>query len=88
MEIDDIVKFLEDWRFSVDKVYVLHHTHVFADGEEDDKLIGVYATPAEANAAIKRMSAQPGFRDALQGFSVDAYELGKDHWTEGYVTVP
>jgi hypothetical protein len=29
----------------------------------------------------------PGFRQHPKGFIIDAYEVGKDHWTEGYVTV-
>jgi hypothetical protein len=57
------------------------------DGHEDEKLIGVYKTRADGKAAIARLRSQPGFRDLPKGFSLTAYELNKDHWTEGYVTV-
>ena len=38
-----------------------------------------------ANAAIARLSFQLGFRDHPDGFTVDEYELDKDHWCEGFV---
>jgi hypothetical protein len=50
------------------------------------KLIGVYATENNAKAAKERMSAKPGFVDCPDGFEIDRYVVGEDHWTEGYVT--
>ncbi len=47
------------------------------------KLIGVYATEKDADAARDRVKNAPGFIDKPEGF----FEIGKDHWTEGYVTV-
>lgn len=67
-------------------VFVVMHTHMLPDGEEDDKMIGVYATHADAQAAIVRARLRPGFSDCPDGFSIDKYELGKDHWVEGYFT--
>ena len=55
-------------------------------GEPEEKLIGVYRSRADAIAARRRVSDKPGFRDTRKGFVVDEYELGKDHWTEGYIT--
>jgi hypothetical protein len=49
-------------------------------------LIGVYASDADASAAINRVKDQPGFRDYPDGFEIHPYEIGKDHWTEGFVT--
>ena len=40
----------------------------------------------DATAAINRLSDKPGFRNAYDGFEVTEYVLGKDHWTEGYIT--
>jgi hypothetical protein len=57
------------------------------DGEEDAKLIGVYASAEDAEAAKRRVLPQPGFRDRPEGFQVSQYTLGVDHWTDGYVTV-
>jgi len=68
-------------------VFLLWHTHEMADGEEDDKLIGVYATEADAEAARLRMLHQPGFRELPEGFQVGRYTVGKDNWTEGFVTI-
>lgn len=51
------------------------------------KFIGVCATQEEADRAVERFKRQPGFKDHPDGFSVDRYEVGKDHWTEGFVTV-
>lgn len=69
-------------------VYVVEHVHEMPDGSEDVKLIGVYATRAEGLAAVRRLRKQPGFRELPRGFHVGAWELGKDHWTEGFVTIP
>lgn len=67
-------------------VFVVQHVHQLGEDREDVKLLGVYATAVSAHAAVERLSMQPGFRDAPEGFSVDRYEVGLDHWTEGYVT--
>lgn len=49
-------------------------------------MIGVYVTLADAQAAVERLRHQPGFRDWPDGFSIDEYELGFDHWIEGFAT--
>ena len=69
------------------EVFVLQHVHTFDDGEEDVKMIGVYSSREQAEAAIGRLSGQPGFSDTLEGFEIAPYVLDVDHWTEGYVTV-
>jgi hypothetical protein len=66
-------------------VYVLQHVHGVPNGEEDVKLIGVYVTEADAQAAVSRLSQQPGFQDHPEGFHISRYELNKDHWTEGFI---
>jgi hypothetical protein len=68
-------------------VFLLWHVHELTDGEEDAKLIGVYASAEDAERAKQRVANQPGFRDLPEGFQVSRYEVGQDHWTEGYVTV-
>src|SRR5438094_8398411 len=68
------------------KVFVLQHAYEV--GEHDEiKLIGVYASEPDAEAAIKRLRTQPGFRDHPEGFHIDAYELGRDEWQEGFATL-
>jgi hypothetical protein len=79
-------------------VFVVQHLHVHANGEECVKMIGVYETRKAAEQAVGRLATQPGFRDYPKiidplrddeesGFYIDEYKIGKDHWTEGYVTV-
>ena len=68
-------------------VYVLHHVVREFEDNEDAKLIGVYVTEDDARQAIERLVDQPGFRDHPGGFQFESYELNKDHWTEGFVTV-
>lgn len=63
-------------------VHLLWHVH-----DDDEKLIGVYATKADAVAAKERLRQKPGFANTPEGFQIDEYELNLDHWTEGYVTV-
>lgn len=67
-------------------VYVLQHCHAVDTGEEDVKFIGAYSSRDAAEAAVARTAALPGFRNAADGFSIDAYEVDKDHWVEGYVS--
>ena len=52
----------------------------------DEKLIGVYRTEADANAAMERLRNKPGFADFSGGFQIDAYELNRDQWTGEFVT--
>ena len=68
-------------------VYLLWHTHEFENGPDDEKLIGVYESALAARQAQKRVANQPGFRDHPEAFEVVAYEVGHDHWTEGYVVI-
>ncbi|TWU20174.1 hypothetical protein Pla52o_25110 [Novipirellula galeiformis] len=67
------------------KVFVLQHEHEIC-GREHAKFIGVYATNDDAEDAIVRLRMQPGFRDWPDGFSIGEYELGVDHWVEGFIT--
>ncbi|MFN0103375.1 MAG: hypothetical protein ACKV2U_14960 [Bryobacteraceae bacterium] len=66
-------------------VFVVWHSHEICD-EDEIKIIGVYCTLAEAEAAVRRASSRPGFRETLDGFEISEYSIGKDHWTEGYIS--
>ena len=68
----------------MNSVFIVWHTHE-VDGGADEKLIGVYRTREDAEAAVGRLSDKPGFKDARNGFDITDYVLGKDHWTEGYI---
>jgi hypothetical protein len=69
------------------EVYVLHHSHDLESEETDIKLIGVYSTKEKAKRAISKLSVQPGFKDTREGFNIDRYEIDKEHWEEGFITV-
>ena len=69
------------------KVYVLQHIHSVDDGADDVKFIGVYSSREKAQAAIIRLSLAPGFAEAPEGFHIDEYQVDKDQWVEGYVTL-
>lgn len=68
-------------------VFVVQHVHEIDEDNEDVKLIGVYSSEQAANAAVARLSLQPGFRETTSGFHVDRYKVDQDHWTEGFVTI-
>lgn len=79
-------------------VFLLQHLHSRTDEREDVKVIGIYESKEEALEAIERLKTQPGFSDFPKlidpmtddeenGFYVDEFNLGEDHWTEGYTTI-
>ncbi len=68
------------------EVFVLQHEYE-AEGRDETKLIGVYSSRAAAEAAVTRLIEQPGFSRYPDGFSIDAYSLDRDHWTEGFSTL-
>ena len=67
-------------------VFVLEHEREI-DGHDDVKMVGVYASRLDAEKARERALSLPGFTDHEDGFSICEYELGRDHWTSGFVTV-
>jgi hypothetical protein len=68
-------------------VYIVTHAYEL-DGCEESKIIGAYATLKDARLAVRRKRRYPGFCDHPKGFHIDCYELGRDQWSEGFVTVP
>jgi len=80
------------------KIFLLEHLHIDENENEDVKTIGVYSSYEEAKQAIARLSQLPGFSefselidptvdDYISGFYLEEYEIGKDQWQEGFVTV-
>lgn len=68
-------------------VFLLQHAYERTpDSEEEVKTIGIYASRADAEAAICRLSKLPGFCDFPNQFVIDPYELGEDCWEEGFFT--
>jgi len=67
-------------------VFVLQHSYSMGDCEEI-KMIGVYASLSDAEAAVSRLRVQPGFKDYADGFHIDQYAIGVDHWQEGFIRI-
>ena len=61
--------------------FVLQHVR---PKEDDVKLIGVYSSRENAQAAVSRLGRAPGFSDDPDGFHIDEYQMDQDHWTEGF----
>ncbi len=72
-------------------VFLLWHSRPIEGGidehDTDDKLIGVYSSAAEADAARKRKLQFEGFRDYPDCFLTSEYVIDKDAWDEGFVIV-
>lgn len=68
----------------MNSVFVVFHEYQMIDGCDSSKLIGVYSSKEFGEAAIVKTRMQPGFCDFPDGFSIDKYELDKDHWQEGF----
>jgi hypothetical protein len=69
----------------MDQVFLLWHVQALDDGTDDEKLIGVYRSDADAKAGIERVRHKSGFAALPDGFQICPYELDRDNWTEGFV---
>ncbi len=49
------------------------------------KVIGIYSSKALAEAAEERSRLLPGFVEEPNGFTIERYEIDKDHWSRGFV---
>jgi len=67
-------------------VFVLQHAYTVGDRDEV-KMIGVYASITDAEVAVERLRDLPGFDQHPDGFHIDAYRIGEDHWREGFATL-
>jgi hypothetical protein len=67
-------------------VFVVTHEYFWCN-HDVLKIVGVYATRAEAEDAVSRTRLLPGFCDWPDDFSVDEYELGQDTETAGFATM-
>jgi hypothetical protein len=71
---------LHSEKHDMSNVFIVQHEN----DQESVFLIGVYATEADAQAAVERAKKLPGFKDYPGEFFVDFCTINKDHWTEGY----
>lgn len=69
-------------------VFVVQHSYAIdkRSGEEDAKLIGVFATKGKAKSAIAALRKKPGFKRYPRKFSIDPYEVDQVCWQDGFFT--
>lgn len=49
------------------------------------KVVGIYSCRELAEQAMKRTAALPGFVEEPEGYTIEQYEVDKDHWSRGFV---
>ncbi|ACA16902.1 hypothetical protein M446_2449 [Methylobacterium sp. 4-46] len=68
----------------MNSVFVVHHTREL-EGTEEYKFIGVFSSEKSAKDAVLKLSMIEGFREYVDGFSIDRYEVDNISWQEGFV---
>ena len=68
----------------METVYALWYVREWEQGEDTELLIGIYKTEADVDSAIARLRDKPGFIRYPEGFQIEPYVLGEDHWKEGF----
>jgi len=68
----------------MDTVFLLWHNGP-PELEDAEMLIGVFRTKQDAKDAVTALAGKPGFVDYPGRFEICPYQLGKLHWTEGFV---
>jgi hypothetical protein len=66
----------------MDSLYVLLHS---LPDTGRVKVVGIYSTRALAEEAEERARSLPGFSDEPDGFTIEPYEVDRDHWSRGFV---
>jgi hypothetical protein len=67
------------------QVYILWHHHPDDPDDDNAKLLGVYSSKAIAEQRIEtKYRLLPGFSRGEGEFTIDAYEIDRDHWNEGF----
>jgi hypothetical protein len=49
------------------------------------KVVGLYSSRVLAEEAMDRARGLPGFAQEPEGFTIEQYELDRDHWPRGFV---
>jgi hypothetical protein len=69
----------------MNSVFLLWYIVAPDTDDEDELLIGAYSSEAEAQAAIERLKAKPGFVNSPAGFQIHPRTLNVDSWTDGFI---
>ena len=68
----------------MNSVFILWHTHVYPNEEEEDRMVGIFSSEKLAIEARERVAKLPGFRENKKGFCIAKNLLDKDDWTTGF----
>lgn len=74
----------------MNKVYILYHVYEKNSALliDEVKILGVFSSEKNAAAAIEYYKTLPGFRDFDKScFEVSESILGREDWSEGFITV-
>jgi hypothetical protein len=66
----------------MDRLFVLFHS-LPETGKV--KVVGIYSSRDLAEEAEARTRVLPGFIEEPDGFSIEQYEVDRDHWPRGFV---
>jgi len=70
----------------MDSVFVATHEYENSQGCECLKIIGVFLTQENAQAAVDSLRDKEGFRDHPDGFEIGLRRIGEIGWTSGFIT--
>ena len=70
----------------MDTVYDLWFIREYEHREDTELQIGIYASEADALAAIDTLKDKPGFCNYPEGFDIIPTKLGITGWQGGFVT--
>ena len=64
--------------------FALIHVRDFNKRATSQKLIGIYSSVAEANAAVQRTIHQPGFRNTPDNYDIESLKVGETRLRDGF----
>ncbi len=71
----------------MDKAFLVQHVHDLSSDDAYVKIVGIYSSKEKAESTVERYRSLPGFKNYPKGFNISEYEIDKDYWEEGFVTV-
>jgi len=66
--------------------YLVQHEYEYPEEVDHVRFIGVFSSESKAVDLVDFLRKKPGFISHPDGFFIDPYEIGKDHWQDGFVT--
>lgn len=69
------------------RFYKVWHMRADEEGQDHDKLLGIYSSREKAEQALAGLRVKPGFRDYPDGFELYEAALDETCFTEGFVSL-